>query len=287
MVNSATVGKQIRIDRIINSETKKTVIVPIDDSLIFGPFDGLQDIKEKTKQIALGKPDAVIAFSGTVKNSFSYLKGIATIINLTASTVRSCHTRKIIINSVEQAVSLGADAVAVHINISSSFESEMLQNFSVIYRQCELLGIPIVAIMYPRKEIGGQDYNYEDIKSNPQQYAKLVAHTVRVGVDLGADIIKTQFTGDTESFYSVIKASEPIPIVIAGGALLETNKALKMAYDAIVAGAAGVSFGRNVFNRLNSSYYIQALKEIVHFGKTPDQVVTSFGNNLKNDAPIT
>ncbi len=270
MQANSGIGKTRRLSRIINTNTGKTVVVPIDDSLIFGPFGGLSDLSSKVEQIANGQPDAVLAFPGVYRNFSGLLKAVSGIVNLTASTVRSVHTRKILVGNVATSVALDVDGVAVHVNVSSAYEAEMLQNLGRVSAECEVFGMPLLAIMYPRKEVHGEDYNYDDIKeSNPDEFANIVSHCVRIGADLGADVIKTRFTGTSKSFERVVTACFPIPVVIAGGPLLDPKDMLENAYAAIQAGAAGVSFGRNVFHRSDSKAFILALREIVHNGASP------------------
>ena len=270
MSYKVSLGKQYRIDRIIDPKSGKTVIVPIDDSLIYGPFGGLDNIPNKLKQIVTGKPNAVLAFLGVFRNNSVLFKGISGIMNVTASTINSSHTRKVLIGNVKQAVQMGMDAVAVHLNLTSKYESEMIQNMGVISRECEEYGMPMMTIVYPRKEINGTDENYEEMKiKNRKKYTNLVAHACRVSVDLGADIVKTQFTGDVETFKKIVEACLPVPVVIAGGPLIEPIKIFQNAYDAVTAGGSGISFGRNVFGRADSTTFIKALRQIVHNGIDP------------------
>lgn len=76
-------------------------------------------------------------------------------------------------------------------------------------------------------------------------------------------MIKTQYTGDSGSFSQVVAAANNHPVFIAGGAMLEEQELYDMAKEAVAAGAAGVSIGRNVFNRVNSSEVIDNLRKIV------------------------
>ncbi|MCF8275046.1 MAG: hypothetical protein K9I95_14570 [Flavobacteriaceae bacterium] len=256
-------GKKIRLNRIFNNG--KTVIVPIDDSLISGPENGLFKIEETIQRIILGKPNGIICFKGTLKNNYHILEGTSIILNLTASTSRSTHTRKVLISSVEESIALGADAVSVHVNVSSCYESEMLKILGDISHECEILGMPLMAIIYPRTETNNADNNYYDLKKeNLQEYTSLVKHSVRIACDLGADIIKTQFTGTTESFKDVIESCMGKPIIIAGGVKLSKNDALRNAEMAIAAGASGVCFGRNTYNRSNITGFIEELKKCVY-----------------------
>lgn len=256
-------GKFIRLSRIFNNG--RTVIVPIDDSLISGPENGLFRIDRTIQHIIKGKPDGIICYKGLLKDNFKSLEGTSIILNITASTNRSSHTRKVLIGSVEESLALGADAVAVHVNISSKYEFEMLRILGEVSRECELLGMPLMAIIYPRTEINSKDDNYYDLKNeNIHEYTSLVKHSVRIACDLGADIVKTQFTGTVESFKEVIESSMGIPIIIAGGPKLSKEDALGNARMAIAAGVSGVCFGRNTFNRTFVTDFIMELKEIVY-----------------------
>src|SRR5688572_14492612 len=224
------IGKDKRLKRIFSNPSNRLVITPLDDSLLAGPTGGLEDLKAKTKLIASSRPDAIIGFQGLIRNFYKEIGEIPTILNLTASTTRKLHTKKTLVGSVELALQLGAEAVAVHVNISSIYESEMLKILGEVSYNCNLYGIPLMGIMYPRTEkADGSDDNYYKLKqTDNEKYTELVAHAVRVGVELGVDFIKTQYTGDVESFSKVVKAASPIPVVIAGGIPVELDELLKI-----------------------------------------------------------
>lgn len=272
ILSTAEVGKRRRLERLLSPKSGKTVIVPVDDSLIFGPTEGLEQINSKLPRILEDPPDALLAFLGLFRAHSPSLSKVAWIVNLTASTSRSLHTRKVQVVTVEQAVQLGADGVAVHVNVTSRYEPEMLQTLGRASRECESFGMPLLAIMYPRSESASGDNNYDELKkTDRKKYAQLIAHSARIAVDLGADLIKTKYTGDPDSFRTVIEACRPVPIVIAGGPVLPMKTMLQIAYDVISAGGAGVSFGRNVFSRENPKPFVGALKAIVHNGCSPTQ----------------
>lgn len=272
------IGKTKRLNRIFSNPSKRIVITPLDDSLLAGPIGGLENLKTKTKMIASAKPDAIIGFQGLIKNFSQEIANIPTILNLTASTTRNLHTRKTLVGSVELAIQLGVEAVAVHVNISSKYETEMLKMLGDVSYTCNLYGIPLMGIMYPRTETNeGKDDNYYQLKeSDNTKYAELVAHAVRVGVELGVDFIKTQYTGSAESFSKVVQAASPIPVVIAGGVPMELIPLLKITEDSIKAGGAGISFGRNIFSRNNPIEFIESIKKIVHDGKSANEMIEEY-----------
>ena len=81
----------------------------------------------------------------------------------------------------------------------------MLSTLGEISRHCQEWGMPLLAMMYPRGRKIKDEYSAESI-----------AHAARVGAELGADIVKTNYSGDPDSFASVVDSC-PVPVVIAGG----------------------------------------------------------------------
>lgn len=269
-------GKTRRLSRIFNSDGR-TIIVPVDDSLIFGPFNGLHNMKDKLKNIIDGQPDAILAHQGIFNNDIE-INSIGRIMNVSASTVNSKHTKKVIVSSVEQSIRMDADCIAVHINVTSKYEAQMLSDLGRIIAEAERYGIPVLVIAYPRKENqDGLDDNYDDLKKcHIEDYTRILCHCVRIAKDMGASIIKTQYSGDGESFGKVVESASPIPIVIAGGQYQEAQKMLVIAEDAIKCGCKGISYGRNIFSRIDSQKMIQALHDIVHRNQTAKVVYSKY-----------
>lgn len=284
-IASNSIGKRKRMNRIFSS-SGRCVLVPLDDSLISGPNGGLLDLRNKVAQIEQAQPSGIMAHYGTI--SLLYKSSIPTILNLTASTTLSTHTNKVLISTVERAISLGADAVAFHINFSSKFESDMLKALGIISERCNCLGIPLMVLAYPRKEqcIDDKwaDDNYTFLKdSDIDSYAEIVAHCTRIAFEMGADIIKTQYTGSIESFEKVILAAQGVPVLIAGGSIMDDRLFFEMIKNSMSAGASGVCAGRNVFNRENSETTIAAIKNIVFNDHSIDDVMLSINNQKEAD----
>jgi len=252
-------GKEKRLMNFFSNN--KTVIVPLDDLLISGYLERDFDVSKVISSIELEPPSAILGYTGLFMNNHRLMK-LPSILNISASTILHNHTNKILVQSVEHALRMNMDAVAVHVNLSSEYETEMLRMLGNVSEECYKWGMPLMAIIYPRNET--EDANYLHMKKEfNEEYTKLIVHCARVASELGADIIKTQFTGCEESFKEVISAAGRVPVVIAGGKVVEENEIIDQVQKAMLAGAAGVSIGRNVFLRDKPNRIIRKIKNVV------------------------
>ncbi|TMI59463.1 fructose-bisphosphate aldolase [Candidatus Bathyarchaeota archaeon] len=257
-------GKTRRLRRIFQKDGK-TVIIPMDHGVSVGPIEGLRDMDTTIDNVAKGGADAVLVHAGIAKTVDNQEMGL--ILHLSGATRLTREPNwKTQLSTVKLAVRLGADAVSVHINVGSEHEQDMLDQFSRILGESDDVGLPVLAMMYPRGPGIQNEHAYE-----------VVSHAARLGYELGADIVKTNYTGDVESFRSVIK-SVKAPVVVAGGPKAGSeSEALQLVSDSIKAGAAGVSIGRNVFQHRQPTLMTRALVEIVHDGSSPTQALSILG----------
>jgi fructose-bisphosphate aldolase / 2-amino-3,7-dideoxy-D-threo-hept-6-ulosonate synthase len=270
-------GKKIRMERILNRKSRRTIIVPMDHGLTIGTVSGLDDMPSTINKIADGGANGVIVHSGIAEAGHRGSAGMQTneqdiglIIHLSGSTSLSPQSnRKVLVCTVEEALRLGADAVSIHINIGADEEPEMLMQMGDIATKCRSWGMPLIAMMYPRGP---------NIK-NPSEES-MVNIAARAGAELGADIVKTLYTGDIDSFKQITKGC-PVPILIAGGPVMDTKRELlQTVYDAVVEGGAmGIAMGRNIFQDHDPTILIKTLAKIIHENNTVDEAIKS--TNLK------
>jgi fructose-bisphosphate aldolase/2-amino-3,7-dideoxy-D-threo-hept-6-ulosonate synthase len=243
----------------------------MDHGLTVGTIKGLENVAEMVDKVALGGANAVLMHSGMVGAGHrEYGKDIGLIIHLSAATdLAPDPNRKVLVCSVERAIKLGADGVSIHINIGADEEPEMLQDASKVVEATREWGVPLIAMMYPRgRKI--KDENDPDV----------VNIAARAGVELGADIVKTNYSGDIDSFKYIVKGVKHIPIIIAGGPKMDTiPDVLQMVYDSIQAGGAGVAFGRNVFQSTDPTKMVSAISKIVHENHTVEEVLKEYKFN--------
>jgi len=251
------IGKKIRLERIIDRNSGKTVIIPMDHGVTVGPIAGLEDMRETISKVVAGGANAILMHKGIVGAGHRGTgRDVGLIIHLSGGTALSPDPNaKELVCTVEEAIKLGADAVSIHINLGAETDKEMLGQLGFVSERCLEWQMPLVAMMYTR---GAKIKNEFDVAN--------VKHAARVGAELGADIVKVPYTGSVETFKQVVRGC-PVPVVIAGGPKMDSDEDIfKMAEGALEAGAAGLSIGRNAFQHKNPEKMVAALCKMVHEG---------------------
>lgn len=243
-------GHQIRLNRILRKG--RMLCIPMDHGISSGPIEGIEDPHSIIYKCENHGLTSVIVNKGILKTLPKPTK-VGILVHISGSTSLSeTPNRKMLTGTVEEAIRLGADGISIHINIGGKEEPEMLEQFGKISEQCHKWNMPLLAMMYPRGE-----------KIRDPHDPEIVAHVARIGADFGADIVKTVYTGDIDSFSKVVKGT-PVPVVIAGGPKAKTDfEVLQMTEDAMKAGAKGITYGRNIFAHKNPQKMVQALAAII------------------------
>lgn len=257
-------GKTRRLKRIFRLDNR-TVVVPMDHGVSIGPVKGIENMKETVNRLLKGGADAFVLHKGIAKHVDVGNAGLIVHLSAVSNLTPNC-LNKIQVCTVQEAVRLGADAVSVHINVGAPDECAMLTTLGRVADECDIYGVPLLAMVYPR---GPKISNEHD--------AVAVAHAARLGAELGADIIKTNYTGNIDTFKQVIESC-PVPVIIAGGPKIETTQQiLQMVSDSMKAGAAGISIGRNVFQHDDQTLIVRSLIALVHEGATVEKAVKFLG----------
>lgn len=160
--------------------------------------------------------------------------------------------------TVEDALRVGADAVAA-MGFPGEGHGETLHNLGRLASQCTTWNMPLLGEMMP----GG---------FNPSLHTpENITLASRIGAELGADIIKTAYTGDKASFRELTAGVFAPVVVLGGGKKGAVEELLTMVHDSIEAGASGVAVGRNVWQAENAGGVVRALSRIIHDGATVKQ----------------
>lgn len=247
-------GVKRRLGRFFDPENKKTMILPMDHGVSQGLVPGLGDIGGIIAGLSGTSVRGVVLHKGMAREFAGQLSlNQNLVIHLSAGTKHGLPSYgKTLVCSVQEALRLGADAVSVHINIGNDMEDRMLSDLGMVVDEAHLSGLPVMAMVYAR---GGQIINELD--------PHLLAHCVRLGAELGADMIKTLF-GNEKKIFSRAVATCPVPVVIAGGPRQERFEDLVlMVRKAMDCGVRGVSIGRNIFQHPEPLEALEQLWEAI------------------------
>lgn len=229
-------GRLLRLKRLYKHESERLFIVPMDHSVTDGPFAPNEQYESTLETLAASGVDAVVLHKGRLRSvSLSVYRKMSVIVHVSASTKFAPDVNdKHVVASVEDAARRGADGISAHVNVGSATEARQLRDLSRVADSCDQVGLPLLAMVYVR---GG------DVPAHP---AAAVAHAASLAADLGADIVKVSLSGDPDEIVRVT-SSCPIPVIAAGGPLLDKESFLRFVRTAVVGGAAGLAAGRNIF----------------------------------------
>jgi len=154
--------------------------------------------------------------------------------------------------SVEYAKRLGAKAVGYTIYLGSKQEEKMLADFGKIQEQAHQLKMAAIAWIYPRGSA------VED-ETSPE----ITAYAARIGLELGADMIKIKYSGSEETFRKAVQSAGKTKVVLSGGSKIGEEEFLNIVESVIKAGATGIAVGRNVFQHQDPLAITEKIKKIV------------------------
>jgi len=270
-------GKKIRLNRVLGGGEHRALVVAFDHALVLGPIPGTEDPLGKIRQFAQANVDALLLNLGLIRqfaNSTTPGPIPALIARLDWTTVWSVvgqngsgALRSSLLARPEEALRHGADAVLTYLIVGTGdaeFEMKEITRNAEVARECERVGIPLIVESLARGK---------DVQS-PGDPKWLNLHT-RMAAELGADAVKTDYSGDTASMCSVVEKCT-IPILVLGGSRHATEKhALDVVREVAAAGAAGVFFGRNVFQADNISAFLEQARAALDGAGAPEfQAIT-------------
>ncbi len=240
-------------------------MVPMDHGITLGAVDGLVDIESTVDAVTRGGADSVLTQKGIAPRVHPNKNGKGYVVHLNASTTIGPHNNdKRLTGSVKEAVRAGADAVSFHINVGSDYERDQLEALSRITDTADEYGMPVLAMAYAR----GPGVDEHDAES--------LGHAVRLAEEVGADLVKTAYSGDAESFERVTESTAK-PVIIAGGEPEGDRATLRNVRGAMDAGASGVSMGRTMFQHGDPEALSNAVALVVHEGYSADEALGEAG----------
>lgn len=261
-------GKRIRLNRILNMPGHGTLVVAFDHALVLGPIPGTEDPCGQVARFVEARVDAILLNLGLIKQCIDCFPRKTTpglIARIDWTTVwnhpvpgESGALRTCLIARPEEALHYGADAVLTYLVVGTGdadFEAKEIARNAEVARECERSGIPLIVETLARGK-GVED---------PGDPKWLALHT-RIATELGADIIKTDYSGNAGTMRRVVEGC-PLPILVLGGS--QAQGALEIVRGAMESGAAGVFFGRNIFQSDDMGGFLRETRAILDGVEAP------------------
>ena len=257
-------GKQLRLRRIFRGE--RSIIVPMDHALYFGPIEQLADPATLVRRVASKGADGILVPPGTLTTlPPDALGDLAVLLRLDGTCSRMGHNlaQTSLITSVEEAVRLGVDGVVVNIYVGSENEDYLLGKLGTVAEQCRNWGMVLIGEMIPAPLLTAH-YGHGDANLCPEERAEAIGVAARIGAEIGVDVLKINYSGSRDSFREVTRHAQR-PALVAGGVQAGSEKEfLADIRDCLDGGAAGVCIGRNLWARDDMESMLEALRLLVH-----------------------
>lgn len=242
-----------RFHRLFDTDDR-SVIIAMDHGTTDGAVVGFEDPERVLEQVIAGGADAILTSVGIARHFSKQLKDVGLLIRCDGATSPLLERPREHVIGIEDLLTIGADAAA-----AMYFPGIVNGHASTIYfprlaSEAHRWNIPVMAEALP--------YGFEahpDARSVNQ-----VADTCRMAVENGADIVKTFYTGESESFRKVIRSCYA-PVLVLGGPKTHSDREfLASIRGALDAGAVGVVIGRNVWQAPSPTGMTRALAALVH-----------------------
>ncbi len=261
-------GKLVRMNRLFSDPSAKLCSIAVDHFMVYnmGLPPGLRSIEQTIDDIVAGKPDAITMHKGMAASIWPKHAGRVPLI-IQSSLVRPDETAFELGATPEDAIRLGADAIAIVAFVHGQSEAAYLRMVSDCVRDAARFELPVISHVYPL------DPATNTIIFTPEE----VAWAVHCAVEVGVDVVKAPFCGDAIAHAQIV-ADCPVPLVAAGGPRAETlEAALEMMTQVMQSGAYGATIGRNVwgFDRVTAA--VTAFKAVIHDGKSATEAMAIAG----------
>lgn len=246
----------------------RTLVIALDHGVGTNVYPAFADPARVIEGIVAGSADAVLTTAGIVRRFPHELKTLGVILRVDGgnSELEGGAVEYRLMHSVEDALRLGADAVGCMGFPGAPLEAQSLGNLATLASHCQMWGLPLMAEMLP----GG----FVNFNLRSAENMRLAA---RIGAELGADFIKTEFTGDAESFRQVTTNCYR-PVLVLGGSRMDERALFTMLQTALEAGAAGAVIGRNVWGHPKPQAIVSALNRLIHHNASVDEAMDTLAS---------
>ncbi|WP_434362305.1 hypothetical protein NF212_18800 [Parasalinivibrio latis] len=276
-------GKTIRLNRMF--ENGKAVFAALVNSMYLGPQPGItsdEDFRKNLIALSQNGLTGAMLSPGYIKQYADLLghrNGPAIIMSVGWTDKwrnpdllghEGFQGQHDFIATAEQAAAAGADAVHDYVFLGSSNPADdvaEMRRLGTLVREAERFGLPVLCEPLARGT---------NVANGDQNRPEFVALAARMAAEAGADIVKVEYTGDPESFKTVVDAT-PVPTVMMGGAtrsnFLEFLASLE---HAMTAGCSGVAVGRNLYLHERPGDAIRGIVDVICRGESAAEAVKRY-----------
>lgn len=265
----------------------RVMILAYDQGLEHGPRDFLENPESSRFEYILdiaqrGKFTGIVVHAGLAEKYRSEITGADVPLILKLNGTTELYTEEDPYSpqlcSVADAIALGATAVGYTVYSGSKYGDQMHREFAAVARDAHKRGIPVIGWMYPRgKSLFDRKSASKTFKIAQEEHERgdlaidetraIVAYGARIGLELGADIVKVKYTGSPETFRWVVRCASPTKVVMSGGLITKTDEEFLSKVEAVLAaGAAGIAVGRNIWQRKDPLAISQKVHQLI-FGR--------------------
>ncbi len=258
-------GLESRLAQIIKPDTNRTVMLAIDHGYFQGPTTGLEE-PGKTVEALLPYCDALSPTKGILQYCIDPRTAPPIILRVSGGNSMARREElddEILTCTAEEAVRLNAVGVSVSIYVGTEHQRQTIQNLARMADEAHKYGLVVLGI-----SAVGTSLDELRQPGKEEELARYLALASRIAAEHGADISKTYYV---PGHFDKVVGGCPVPIVLAGGKKVPEREALQFTSNAIRDGASGVDMGRNIFQSEAPAAMIQAVRSIVHEGKSPDE----------------
>ena len=242
-------GMRNRMGRMFRPPSGNSVMVAVDHGYFMGPTRRLENIRATIAPL-LPYADVVGLTRGVLRACVPPDSPTPILLRVSGgvTVLQDDLSDEAITASMQDAARLNVSAVALSVFVGAPHEHQSLVDLSHLVDDGEAAGIPVMAITAVGKELEKRD-------------ARFLALACRVSAEIGARMVKTYYC---EGFSKVVDGC-PVPIVVAGGPKLDSERAvLELAHGAIEQGARGIDMGRNIWQSDHPVAMLKALRAIIH-----------------------
>lgn len=245
-------GKTRRMRRILTGDKGRCLLVPLDHGAWLGPKKGLDDPRGIVRKVLKSGANALLVSPGFYNEVMDIVPPSVGVVLRTSLVSGPSEEgfQETPIATVDTALQMDADGVAISIFFGRSGENAMMRYMGEMAEAGRRWNMPIILEMLPKPEL------CYDIDA--------IAHVARVAMEIGADIVKTNYAGPPDLFRE--KVIKPIcrPVIIAGGeAGSDMEEITTLVTDLMAAGACGVALGRKVWQADDPEAVVGCIKKII------------------------